>query len=143
MYGKPGDQITISGRIFTKEYGNSNFRDDEEGLAGRGEESITAVMLGSRECELTDDLGNVYSISLDGDEGSMICSPGGTYIGPLNATVFVSGKYGKSKVDGASSINSKGQMFTYHTLPEITSVSPNTGADAGGTHVRVQGNSFD
>ena len=143
MYGKPGDQITISGRIFTKEYGNSNFRDDEEGLAGRGEESITAVMLGSRECELTDDLGNVYSISLDGDEGSMVCSPGGTYIGPLNATVFVSGKYGKSKVDGAYSINSKGQMFMYHTLPEITSVSPNTGADVGGTHVTVQGNSFD
>ena len=143
MYGKPGDQITISGRIFTKEYGNSNFRDDEEGLAGRGEESITAVMLGSRECELTDDLGNVYGISLDDDDGSMICSPGGTYIGPLNATVFISGKYGKSKVDGAYSINSKGQMFMYHTLPEITSVSPNTGADVGGTHVTVQGNSFD
>ena len=100
-------------------------------------------MLGSRECELTDDLGNVYGISLDGNDGEMICSPGGTYIGPLNATVFVSGKYGKSKVDGAYSINSKGQMFTYHTLPEITSVSPNTGADVGGTHVTVQGNSFD
>ena len=143
MYGKPGDQITISGRIFTKEYGNSNFRNDEGEDSERGEESITAVMLGSRECELTDELGNVYGISLDGDDGSMICSPGGTYIGPLNATVFVSGKYGKSKVDGAYSINSKGQMFTYHTLPEITSVSPNTGADAGGTHVTVQGNSFD
>ena len=118
MYGKPGDQITISGRIFTKEYGNSNFRDSEAGLRERREESITAVLAGSRECELTDQLGNVYGLSLDDaskDEGRLVCSPGGTYIGPLNLTVFVSGKYGKSKVDGAYSINSKGEMFTYHT----------------------------
>ena len=34
-------------------------------LENRREESITAVMLGGRECELTDELGNVYGISLD------------------------------------------------------------------------------
>ena len=28
-YGKPGDKITVIGKIFTKEYGNMNWRDDE------------------------------------------------------------------------------------------------------------------
>merc|ERR1712128_148523 len=114
-------------------------------VEARKEESITAVMVGSRECELTDDLGNLHGLSLeeDSDEGTLICIPGGTFIGPLNATVFVSGKYGKSRIDGAYSVNSKGQLFVYHTLPEITSISPNTGGSKGGTHVTIKGNSFD
>ena len=28
-YGRPGDLITFYGRIYTKDYGNSNWRDDE------------------------------------------------------------------------------------------------------------------
>ena len=28
-YGKPGDKITFYGRLFTKEYGNMNWRDNE------------------------------------------------------------------------------------------------------------------
>ena len=34
-HGKPGDKITIKGRVFTKEYGNSNFGD-----GGPGEEQV-------------------------------------------------------------------------------------------------------
>ena len=30
-YGKPGDMITFYGRMFTKEYGNMNWRDNEGG----------------------------------------------------------------------------------------------------------------
>ena len=124
-----------------------NFQDgNDTDMSSRREESITAVMLGPRECELTDELGNIYGINLDSstsNNGDMICKPGGTFIGPVNATIFISGKYGKSQVDGAYSINSKNQMFVYHTLPEITSVSPNTGGDAGGTYVTIKGNTFD
>ena len=40
-------------------------------------------------------------------------------------------------------MNSKGELFTYHTLPEITSVSPNTGGLNGKTHIQIKGNSFD
>ena len=58
-YGKPGDLITLKGEIFTKEYGNANWRDSEGGQDGRREESITGVVVGDRECELTDPLGNV------------------------------------------------------------------------------------
>ena len=139
--------ITLNGKFFTKEYGNINFQDgNDTDLDSRREESITAVLLGPRECELTDELGNMYGASLDSassDEGSITCKPGGTFIGPVNATAFISGKYGKSQIKGAYSINSQGQMFIYHTLPEITSVSPNTGGDAGGTYVTIQGNTFD
>ena len=36
-YGKPGDLITFYGRIYTKDYGNSNWRDDEgKVLVGSG-----------------------------------------------------------------------------------------------------------
>ena len=31
-----------------------------------------------------------------------------------------------SKKTNAYSVNSKGEMFVYHTLPEVTSVTPNT-----------------
>ena len=72
-YGKPSDQITVSRKIFTKEYGN--FRDSEGGLAEWREENITAVMVSSRECELTDEVGNVHGLSLTdagSNEGSLI-----------------------------------------------------------------------
>ena len=50
---------------------------------------------------------------------------GGTYIGPRNATIVVSGKHGKSVTrddDSGYSVNSKGELFVYHTLPELTAV---------------------
>ena len=147
-YGRPGDLVTLKGRFFTKEYGNTNFQTEggETDMDTRREESLTAVMLSARECELTDELGNLYGLTLDSEEsneGSITCKPGGTFIGPVNATVFVSGTYGKSQVKGAYSVNSKGQMFVYHTLPEVTSVSPNTGGAEGGTHITIRGNTFD
>ena len=49
-------------------------------LLTRREESITGVVVGDRECQLTDDLGNVYGMMLDGeesDEGNITCLPGG------------------------------------------------------------------
>ena len=147
-YGKPGDSVSLSGTIFTKEYGNANFGDSGS-VENRREESLTAVMMGQRECELTDDLGNVYSMTLDSEdsnEGQVTCAPGGSFIGPMNATIFVSGKYGKSQVESDGngySVNSKNQLFMYHTLPEVTSITPNVGASSGSTQVKITGNSFD
>ena len=147
-YGKPGDTVTLAGKLFTKEYGNANFGDKGK-VNDRREESITAVMMGSKDCELTDDLGNVYDMDLDSptsNEGHVMCKPSGSFIGPMNATIFVSGKYGKSQVDDDTngySVNSKNQLFMYHTLPEVTSISPNIGATSGSTHLTIKGNSFD
>ena len=105
------------------------------GLRNRGEESVTGVVVGDRECELTDELGNVYGIFIDErdtwqhrdrPEGNITCMPGGTFIGPRNITFVISHVYGKSKIryqDNAYSVNSKGELFVYHTLPELTSVS--------------------
>ena len=148
-YGKPGELITFYGRIWTKDYGNSNWRDEDGSLLTRRDRSITGVVVGDRECQLTDDLGNVYGMMLDGldsDEGNITCLPGGTFIGPRNLTFVVSGQFGKSvnrKQDDAFSVNSEGQLFVYHTLPELTSVSPNLGSTEGGTYLKIQGNSFD
>ena len=117
-------------------------------LLTRREESITGVVVGDRECQLTDDLGNVYGMMLDGeesDEGNITCLPGGTFIGPRNLTFVVSGRYGKSvsrRQDDAHSVNSNGEMFVYHTLPELTSVEPNVGSTEGSTFLKIQGNSF-
>ena len=144
-YGRPGDLMTIKGKIYTKEYGNSNFG-DEGSVENRREESITALMLGTTPCELTDELGNVYKMELDSEDsdyGTLACKPAGSFIGAMNATLYVSGKYGKSRIKNAYSVNSKGQLFVYHTLPEITSISPNTGGSKGGTQVTIKGNSFD
>ena len=121
----------------------------EGGIRNRKDESITGVVVGDRECELTDELGNVFGMMLDepgGDEGNITCLPGGTFIGPRNVTYVVSNRYGKSVVrkdDEGYSVNSKGEMFVYHTLPELTSVSPNVGSIEGGTYLKIEGNSFD
>ena len=58
-YGKPGDLITVHGEFFTKEYGNANWLEEEGGQDNRREESVTGVVVGDRECELTDPLGNM------------------------------------------------------------------------------------
>ena len=121
------------------------------GILNRREMSITGVVVGDRECQLTDELGNVYNMMLDDpddwrSEGNITCLPGGTFIGPRNITFVVSDQYGKSMInkdDEAYSVNSKGELFVYHTLPELTSVSPNVGSIEGGTYLKIQGNSFD
>ena len=113
QYGAPGDLVTIKGRMFTKEYGNVNFG-DEGSVEGRREESILGMLFGMTPCELTDELGNMYNLTLNGpdsNDGSLTCKPQGTAIGPLTGTMYVSGKYGKSRVRDAYSINSKGQLF--------------------------------
>ena len=112
------------------------------------EASITGIVVGSRECEPADEMGNLYGITYNQEtkNGNITCIPAGTYIGPMNATVYISGKYGKSvpnKLGDSMSVNSKGQPFMYHTLPEISSVYPNIGSIMGGTHVRIRGKSFD
>ena len=79
-------------------------------------------------------------------EGNITCKPGGTFIGPRNVTFVVSGRYGKSvtrRDDSGYSVNSKGEQFVFHTLPELTSVSPNVGSIEGGTYLKISGNSFD
>ena len=170
-YGVPGQMVTFGGRFFTKDYGNLNIGEEEFGTVTFNEQhylysiyldtgdplsdeepedkySITGVIMGERECVPADELGNVYGIELNktSGEGTISCIPAGTYIGPMNARVYISGKYGKtlpSSTDDLLAINSKGQMFHYHTLPEVTSVTPNTGSTLGGTHIKIQGNSFD
>ena len=53
-------------------------------------------------------------------------------------------EYGLSTTHkSAYSVNSQGKRFLYHTLPEVTAVTPNTGADSGGTFLTLQGLGFD
>ena len=127
--------------LFTDDAGGGPDDDDIES-------SITGIVIGSRECVPTDELGNVYNMEVNSTshEGKVSCIPAGSFIGPMNVTVYVSGKFGKSVVDkdgDAVSVNSKGKLFTYHTLPEISAVAPNVGGHLGGTHVKILGKSFD
>ena len=58
----------------------------------------------------------------------------------------MSDEHGKSvihKDNKVYSINSKNQLFVYHTLPEIQSMEPNLGGNNGKTHLKIRGNSFD
>merc|ERR1719228_760869 len=96
------------------------------------------------------DLGEPIGVFLDQDsrgeytrDGNITCKTSGSFVGPQNATLLVS-TYGQSIIDkSALSVNSKGQAFFYHTLPEVTSVSSNTGADVGGTFLTLEGLGFD
>ena len=110
--------------------------------------SITGIVMGNRECEPADDLGNLYGIDYDPKTamGNVTCIPAGSYVGPMNSTVYISGKYGKSvhhKDSDVLSVNSKGQVFMYHTLPDISKVSPLLVGSLGGAHVKIHGKGFD
>ena len=147
-YGAPGDMVTISGQIFTKNIGpGASDLDNFDELDTR---SLQNIFFGTANCGLMDELGNPWGAYLDvksdgsfDKEGSITCETSGSFIGPQNATLLVS-EYGQSIIDkSAFSVNSKGQAFFYHTLPEVSSVSPNTGADNGGTFLTLEGKGFD
>ena len=140
--------VTIEGKIYTKNIGPGasdldNF-DDNDG------KSLQNIFFGAANCELMNDLGNPHGAYLDvksnGDNseyGNITCKTSGSFIGPQNATLLVS-EYGQSVISrDAFSVNSKGQAFFYHTLPEVSSVSPNIGASSGGTYITIEGAGFD
>merc|ERR1712013_851414 len=112
--------------------------------------SLQNIFFGTGNCDLMDDLGHPRGVYLDVNsagnyerDGNLTCKTSGSFIGPLNATLLVS-EYGQSIIDkSALSVNSKGQAFFYHTLPEVTSVTSNTGADVGGTFLTLEGLGFD
>ena len=147
-YGKPGDLVTISGKIFSKNIGPG--ASDLDNFDEIDSKSLQNIFFGSSNCELMNDLGNPYGVFLDvkedgefGQTGNITCKTSGTFIGPQNATLLVS-EYGQSIIDkNALSVNSKGQAFFYHTLPEVSSVSPSMGASNGGTFITIEGSGFD
>ena len=121
---------------------------EEEEETAEKRHSITGVVMGTRECEPADELGNLYGIDYNPETfmGNITCIPAGSYVGPMNTTVYISGKYGKSvyhKDGDVLSVNSKGQVFMYHTLPEISSVSPVVVGSLGGAHINIKGKGFD
>ena len=147
-YGKPGDLVTISGRIFTKNIGpGASNLDNFDEIDKR---SLQNIFFGSANCELMNDLGDPHGVFLDvrsnGDfdnTGNITCKTSGSFVGPQNATLLVS-EYGQSIIHkDAMSVNSKGQAFFYHTLPEVSSVSPTVGASNGGTFITIEGAGFD
>ena len=147
-YGRPGDLVTISGKIFSKNIGpGASNLDNFDEIDTR---SLQNIFFGSSVCELMNDLGNPYGVNLDvksnGDfdtTGNITCKTTGSFVGPQNATLLVS-EYGQSIISkDAFSVNSKGQAFFYHTLPEVSSVSPSQGSINGGTFITIEGAGFD
>jgi len=145
-YGAPGDMVTITGKIFTKNIGpGASDLDNFDELDTR---SLQNIFFGTANCGLMDELGHPWGAFMASDgqwekEGNITCQTSGSFVGPQNATLLVS-EYGQSVIDkSAYSVNSKGQAFFYHTLPEVSSVSPNTGADMGGTFLTLEGKGFD
>ena len=148
-YGAPGDLVTVNGRIMTHNVGPGahdldNF-DEMDSL------SLQNFFLGTAPCDFMTELGEPYGVyrnlRSDGEtydrEGNFTCKTSGSFIGPQEGQLLVS-TYGLSLTDmGAYSVNSKGQKFFYHTLPEVSSVSPNVGADVGGTYITIEGKGFD
>ena len=136
------------GRVITKNIGpGASDLDNFDELDTR---SLQNVFTGSSVCELTDQLGTPYGVYRDLEsngelsrEGNITCRTTGSFIGPLNVQFLVS-EYGLSKTETSIvSVNSKDQAFTYHTLPEISSVSPKIGGENGGTYINIEGYGFD
>jgi hypothetical protein len=147
-YGRPGDIVTISGKIFTKNIGPG--ASDLDNFDDMDSKSLQNIFFGSAVCELMNDLGDPHGVNLDekanGDldiTGNVTCKTTGSYVGPQNATLLVA-EYGQSIISkDAMSVNSKGQAFFYHTLPEVSSVSPAEGSTNGGTFITIEGAGFD
>ena len=145
-YGKPGDLVTVFGRMFTKNIGpGANDLDNFDQIDTK---TLQNLFFSTNNCDFMDELGNPYGAYLDeksdgswSDYGNVTCKTSGTFVGPLNATLLVAER-GQSVIDPeAFSVNSKGQAFFYHVMPDVTSVSPSTGAI--GTYITIKGAGFD
>ena len=148
-YGAPGDLITVKGRIMTHNVGPGaqnldNFDEIDD-------KSLQNFFLGTAPCDFMNELGVPYGVyrdlESDGEsykyEGNFTCKTSGSFIGPQEGQLLVS-SYGLSITEkSAYSVNSKGQKFFYHTLPEVSSVGPNVGSENGGTYITIEGKGFD
>ena len=148
-YGAPGDLITVKGRIMSQNVGPGaqnldNFDEIDD-------KSLQNFFLGTAPCDFMNELGVPYGVyrdlESDGEsykyEGNFTCKTSGSFIGPQEGQLLVS-RYGLSITEkSAYSVNSKGQKFFYHTLPEVSSVGPNVGSENGGTYITIEGKGFD
>ena len=148
-YGAPGDLITVTGRIMSHNVGPG--AQDLDNFDEMDDKSLQNFFLGTAPCDFMNELGTPYGVyrnlHSDGEqysfEGNFTCKTSGTFIGPQEGQLLVS-RYGLSVTDkSAYSVNSKGQKFFYHTLPEVSSIGPNVGSDNGGTYLTIEGKGFD
>ncbi|KAL5019598.1 hypothetical protein ScPMuIL_002490 [Solemya velum] len=138
--GLPGSLVTLCGRIITAVYSGDQTDSDT---------MIRRVYVGTGTCEILSDKkkGQLYGLQMTADasekQGCITCKIQDYFVGNLEASIIVSGEYGRSLPDhklwyGRS--NEKLSMF--QTYPEITSVSPKTGSMVGGTELSVHGQFF-
>ena len=75
--------------------------------------------------------------------GELQCKLKGTYIGAYEASYFIS-TYGWSKNESeAVQVDSYEEPFVFHTLPSISSLSYNQGAETGSQFLEIEGTGFD
>ena len=93
------------------------------------------------------DAGDKYGFALDNEDGTkwgdLQCKLKGTYIGAYEASYFVS-TYGWSRNESeAVQVDSYEEPFVFHTLPSISSLSYNQGAETGSQFLDIAGTGFD
>ena len=145
-YGKVGDLVTVKGKLFTRNIGPG--AQDLDNFDELDTKTLQNLFFGTNNCEFMDELGTPYGAYLDvksngahSDYGNVTCKTSGTFVGPLNGTLLVAER-GQSIINReAFSVNSKGQAFFYHVMPDITSVSPSIGSV--GTYINIKGMGFD
>ena len=149
-YTKVEDKINFYGRVISNLYGKAGSI-EEPLVDSDSTTSQLGVFLGGQECDLLDENGNLYGINLSGQNdcglngacGDITCKVKGTLIGPLNVEYHVS-NYGASQTDKEKyNIDSKGQVYHYHTLASVDSVSQTAGTTGGGQLVEITGSGFD
>ena len=145
-YGRVGDLVTIKGKFFTKNIGPG--AQDLDNFDEIDTKTLQNLFFGTNNCDFMDELGNPYGAYLDvksngdySDYGNLTCKTSGTFVGPLNGTLLVAER-GQSIINTeAFSVNSKGQAFFYHVMPDISLMSPSSGSV--GAYINIKGTGFD
>ena len=87
-YGRPGDLVTVTGKIFTKNIGPGG--SDLDNFDELDKKSLQNLFFGTAACDFMDELGNPLGAFRDlkdnGDfsnEGNVTCKTSGSFIGPM------------------------------------------------------------
>ncbi|KAK3879633.1 hypothetical protein Pcinc_015818 [Petrolisthes cinctipes] len=139
MFARTGSRVSYSGWFQTDKLDQINTEDTEE--SPTGSKRITKVYMGRVLCKMYESASNttLYGTLTDRE---LTCQPETVYIGPMNASMYVTDAGPSVNDKWGLYVNSKDIMYQHHTYAVVESVSPSTSSSNGGALLTITGQGF-
>ncbi|KAK3895441.1 hypothetical protein Pcinc_000890 [Petrolisthes cinctipes] len=139
VFAKTGSQVRYNGWFHTDQLDQINIEETEQSASGS--KRISKVYMGRVMCNMYESASNT---TLYGQltSSELTCQPETVYIGPMNASMYVTSG-GPSVTDKwGLYVDSKDSLYQHHTYAVVESVSPDISSTKGGTLLTITGQGF-